>query len=377
MPFARYIALHRLTSIKRYHIARVYRRDMPSETKGRFREFYQCDFDIAGTCAPMVPDSECIKLMTEILDQLPIGGYLIKFNHRKLLDGMLEICGVPASNFRPVCSAIDKLDKEPWSAVRCELIQKGCSEATCDLIGTFVVLKGKPRELHAELVSSGRFAKSEQAVKALEEIGLLVNYLDVFEVPEGRVVFDLSLARGLDYYTGIIYEGVLTDGNGIGSICGGGRYDDLAGMFMQTGRTNQVPAVGFSLGLERLFAMLEHREKERSSGIRGSPTMVLVASLGKDMTAERMRVCNMLWKVGIRTEHMYQNKLDLQKQLGFAEHNGIPFVILFGEDERKNGSVKIKNMAERSEIVVKDADIVSAIQGLIAHHEKSLQQFQW
>lgn len=319
---------------------------MPSEAKGRFREFYQCDFDIAGASQTMVPDSECIKLMTEILDSLPIGDYVIKFNHRGLLDGMLEIAGVGADKFRPVCSAVDKLDKEPWEAVKCELIQKGCSEETCSVIQTFVAMKGEPRKLHEELVASGKFKASERALKALDEIAKLVEYMDVLEVPKGRVIFDLSLARGLDYYTGIIYEGVLMNSGGIGSICGGGRYDDLAGMFM--GSKAQVPAVGFSLGLERLFAMMERREKERST-VRASKTMVLVASIEKDLFAERLTVCNLFWKAGIPCEHVYR-RMDIKDQLSFAEQNGIPFSVIFSKSDFDAKRVNIKNMGDRTQI---------------------------
>lgn len=123
VPFARYLAMHPVGNIRRYHIGKVYRRDNPQMKRGRFREFYQCDFDIAGQYPPMIADSEILAVLTEILDRLALGPYEIKLNHRGLLDGLLDICGVPPGKFRAICSAIDKLDKEPWEAVRTEMVR--------------------------------------------------------------------------------------------------------------------------------------------------------------------------------------------------------------------------------------------------------------
>jgi histidyl-tRNA synthetase len=364
VPFARYLALHRVSSIKRYHISRVYRRDMPSVARGRFREFYQCDFDIAGNGAPMVADAECVKLMAELLTDLPIGGFLIKLNHRGLLDGMLEVCGVDEADFRPVCSAIDKLDKEPWDKVRAELIAKGCTEETCDLIQGFVVLNGEPAALHAEIVASGRFASSERAVQALQDLDMLCQYMAALNIPEGAVRLDLSLARGLDYYTGVIFEAVLTDGGSkVGSICGGGRYDTLMGMFLPNPK-NGVPCVGFSLGLERIFAIVE--ERERAAGVvRASKTDVLVASVGKGMVGNRLAVLARLWDAGIAAEHMLQPNPDLRKQLGKADTDGTPVVVLVGEDEWARGAVKIKLLATKAEEEVAIGELVDAVRRAI------------
>eukprot|EP00899_Mesostigma_viride_P027773 jgi/Mesvir1/8180/Mv12480-RA.3 len=209
VPFARYVAMHSVGNIKRYHIARVYRRDNPAMNRGRFREFYQCDFDVAGAYNVMVPDAEVLKVLTEILSELDIGDFEIKINHRKLLDAALDIAGVPASKFRSICSAIDKLDKEPWSEVRREMVaDKGLPAEVADKLEPFVQLRGAPRELLATLQGPGSpFAGHEGARVALEEMGLLFGYLDAMKALH-KLSFDMSLARGLDYYTGVIYEAI-------------------------------------------------------------------------------------------------------------------------------------------------------------------------
>lgn len=144
VPFARWLAMNpAVTSIKRYHLAKVYRRDQPAVTKGRMREFYQCDFDIAGNYDPMLPDAEVLRIAAEILDGLNIGEYTIKLNHRKILDGLFEVCGVPADKIRPISSAVDKLDKSPWDEVKKEMTeQKGLDPEVADKIGEFVLKKG-------------------------------------------------------------------------------------------------------------------------------------------------------------------------------------------------------------------------------------------
>merc|ERR1712032_188443 len=235
VPFARYCAMNKITNIKRYHIAKVYRRDNPSIARGRLREFYQCDFDIAGAYDPMIPDAECVKIVQEILSAVDVGPFVIKLNHRMILDGIFEVCGVKADMFRTICSSVDKLDKSPWDEVKKEMTdEKGLDEAAADRIGEFVRMSGG-LELIEELLK-GKLAESKIAKQGLEEMKLLLNYCNLYGCGEA-VSFDLSLARGLDYYTGVIYEAVLTgdakDDAGeeirVGSVAGGGRYDGLVG----------------------------------------------------------------------------------------------------------------------------------------------------
>ncbi|CAH9118762.1 unnamed protein product, partial [Cuscuta europaea] len=267
VPFARYVAMNGLTSFKRYQIAKVYRRDNPS--KGRYREFYQCDFDIAGQFEKMGPDFEVIKILTELLNELHIGDYEVKLNHRRLLDGMLAICGVPKEKFRTICSSIDKLDKQSFEQIKKEMVgEKGLSEETADKIGTFVKERGSPLELLQKLKHEGsKFLENNESALALDELEILFKALDKSKCIN-KVVFDLSLARGLDYYTGVIFEAVFKGAVQVGSIAAGGRYDNLIG----TIGSKQVPAVGISLGIERVFAIMEQLHKDKE--IRANKTQV-------------------------------------------------------------------------------------------------------
>jgi histidyl-tRNA synthetase len=195
-------------NIKRFHIGKVYRRDNPNTSKGRFREFYQCDFDVAGNFPMMVADSEVLAVAVEILSELPIGGFTIKLNHRKLLDSIFEICGVASENFRPICSAVDKLDKTPWDLVKKEMVEeKGLTPEVADRIGNYVLFNGKPMELWERLTQEKVFGDHERAREAMHELQVLFGYLQAMDVLD-YISFDLSLARGLDYYTGVIYVSV-------------------------------------------------------------------------------------------------------------------------------------------------------------------------
>jgi histidyl-tRNA synthetase len=251
--------------MKRYHVARVYRRDNPAMTKGRYREFYQCDFDIAGDYDIMLPDVECIRIIHEVLTSMELGRFVIKVNHRKLLDGMFEACGVPKDKFRTICSAVDKMDKLPWEKVREEMLEKGLHADVADKIGHYVQQKGH-KDFAERLLKDENLVKVEAAKTALDEMKVFLDYCETFGILKD-VSFDLSLARGLDYYTGLIFEATLLgddeDVKGVGSVSGGGRYDELVSMFAQKGV--KIPCVGFSIGIERLFSIMEARAKVRLS----------------------------------------------------------------------------------------------------------------
>ncbi|KAK9824587.1 hypothetical protein WJX72_011519 [[Myrmecia] bisecta] len=367
VPFARYVALHGVSQIKRYHIAKVYRRDQPQMTRGRFREFYQCDFDIAGSYPTMVADAEVLKVTTEILTNLRIGQFKIKLNHRGLLDSYMALAGVPAAKFRAICSAIDKLDKEPWEAVRAEMTgQKGLAPEAADKIHEFVQLQSSdPEALVRRLLQPGQaLAAHPPARAALEELAALFSFLRSMGAL-GAISFDLSLARGLDYYTGVIYEAVL-EGAAVGSIAAGGRYDNLVGMF--SGRS--VPAVGISIGIERIFAIMEAQERQRALDagfkLKESDTQVIIVSIGKGMQQKRMEVCAELWAAGIPAEFGYKANSQLKDMLGYADTYGIPFVVLFGDSELAAGTVKIKEMAKKEEVDVQRADLVRELKQRIA-----------
>ncbi|XP_051863730.1 histidine--tRNA ligase isoform X1 [Drosophila albomicans] len=384
VPLARYLAMNKISSIKRYHIAKVYRRDNPAMTRGRYREFYQCDFDIAGTYDPMLADAECVKIVAEVLDTLDIGDYVIKLNHRQLLDGMFEACGVPAKDFRAICSAVDKLDKSPWEEVRKEMVdEKGLDGAVADKIGEYVRLSGG-KELVEQLLADAKLKAVPNAVKGLEGMQLLLNYCGLFNL-ESRVSFDLSLARGLDYYTGVIYEGVLKaepgavgspvkaspvlengkpvaadQGSGtVGSVAGGGRYDNLVGMFDPRGKA--VPCVGVSIGVERIFAVLEAKFAASNVKLRTNDVEVFVASAHKGLHEQRLRVLNQLWDAGIKAEHSYKLNPKLLAQLQHCEEHQIPLAIVLGDAELAQGVVKLREVSTRQESTVPLAELANEI----------------
>jgi len=355
VPFARYVAMNKIKQMKRYQIGRVYRRDNPAMNKGRFREFYQCDFDIAGEYDLMIPDAEALKLMTEILDQAEIGKYKIKLNHRKLLDGIFEISGVAPDKFRTICSSVDKLDKMKWVDVKKEMVEtKGLAPEIADKIGKWVELAGEPMTLLTKLENEKWCDGNASATKALEELKTLFGYLKCFDCLD-RVEFNLSLARGLDYYTGLIYEAVITEGEeGVGSIAGGGRYDDLIGMF----GGQKVPSIGFSIGIERIFSIMENRAKTQE--MRDNETQVFVASFDP-LLEDRMKICAQLWKANIKAELLLKATPKIQPQLKVANDKKIPFVVLFGKSEIEKGIVNVKTMATGEQVAVSRDELVSFI----------------
>ncbi|KAF3677521.1 Histidine--tRNA ligase, cytoplasmic [Capsicum annuum] len=352
VPFARYVAMNGLTSFKRYQIAKVYRRDNPS--KGRYREFYQCDFDIAGQFEKMMPDFEVIKILTELLDELDIGEYEVKLNHRKLLDGMLAICGVPQEKFRTICSSIDKLDKQSFEQIKREMVdEKGLSNEISDRIGTFVKWRGPPVELLSKLKQERSFLENNESSLALDELEIMFKALEKSKCID-KVVFDLSLARGLDYYTGVIFEAVFKGAAQVGSIAAGGRYDNLIGMF----GTRQVPAVGISLGIERVFAIMEQLQKDKNQEIRATETQVLVSILGDD-SALAAELVGELWNAKVKAEFMIHKKV--MKHIDRARDAKIPWMVLVGERELSEGVVKLKDVVAAIDYEVPRGKLVDDI----------------
>ncbi|CAK4713020.1 hypothetical protein LEN26_002566 [Aphanomyces euteiches] len=365
VPFARYMALHNPGKMKRFAIARVYRRDNPQPARGRFREFYQCDFDIAGSYPTMLADAEAITIAIEVLQQFPeLGPFKIKLSHRKLLDAILELCGVPADKLRTTCSAIDKLDKETWENVRSEMVdEKDIPPEVADRIQGFVTLVGSPKALHAQLLAEKRFGDHPAAAEAMKELALLWSYLEAMGVLD-YVSFDLSLARGLDYYTGLIYEYVLTgsDAAQVGSIAAGGRYDNLVGMFSATNA--HIPCIGVSLGIERIFGMLQKHAENHGDGLKAPVAQVLVAQTSPGLLVPRLEVCRTLWGAHIAAEVLPSENENPKfiKQLQYALDMGIPFVVVLGEDERANKQVKVKVLAANEEITIAEDDLVVTLE---------------
>ncbi|KAK9324270.1 hypothetical protein V1517DRAFT_318241 [Lipomyces orientalis] len=372
VPFARFLAMNpTIQQIKRYHLAKVYRRDQPAMTKGRMREFYQCDFDIAGQYESMIPDSEVLCIAAEGLTALGIEDFVIKLNHRKILDGIFAVCGVPLGEVRKISSAVDKLDKMPWEDVKKEMTEeKNLPVEAADKIGEYVKLKGGV-DLLELLKQDDELMSNESAAAGIKDMEVLFSYIAAFGIEE-KVSFDLSLARGLDYYTGIIYECVIsasappsekptkdksqkpTDMDedvseyvGVGSIAAGGRYDELVGMFSQSKKSSVMPCVGISFGVERIFSII--KAKEDMSKIRANETEVYVMAFGggKEWTgflAERLKVSKQLWEGGISAEFLYKSKPKPRQQFDAADKIGAPVAVILGQEEYEQGKVKVKEL---------------------------------
>ncbi|CAH8550963.1 unnamed protein product [Heterobilharzia americana] len=413
VPFARYVAMHKIKSIKRYQIGKVYRRDQPAVTRGRYREFYQCDFDIAGDYGPMLADVECLRIIYEVLSELALGDFVIKVNHRRLLDGLFAACDVPSDKFIATCSSVDKLDKVPWEDVRRELCEeKGLSCETVNKIGSYVQLNGGI-DLVDRLDSDEQLNNQPSAKAALQDMRLLLDYCEALGIQD-RISFDLSLARGLDYYTGVIYEAVLkgftyspdglnaqltgpneTETNSssrgkkssrkdkkkekleeestasdepmaVGSVAGGGRYDGLVGMFDSSGA--RVPCVGFSFGVERLLAIKEalSTTSKNKSTVRSTETDVMVAGAHKGLILQRLQCCRLLWDAKIKATMSHRNHPRLLDQLQYCESTGIPLAVVLGDSELARGTVKLRDIQSREEYEVSYADLVNKIKEMLS-----------
>ncbi|KAL8714817.1 MAG: hypothetical protein Q9220_001330 [cf. Caloplaca sp. 1 TL-2023] len=414
VPFARWLAMNpSVQNIKRYHIAKVYRRDQPAMTKGRMREFYQCDFDIAGSYDAMLPDAEILRIICEVFEGLgwrENGEFMIKINHRGILDGVFEVCGVPKEKIRAISSAVDKLDKVSWEEVKKEMVEeKGLQEDVADRIWEFVQRKGG-REVLEGLKSDESLQANESMKRGMDDMGLLFEYLESFGVL-GKIEFNLSLARGLDYYTGVIYE-VVTEGSapdnrtgqklqraakrdktnefdedrsndpsvGVGSVAAGGRYDELVGMFSPKA---QIPCVGISFGVDRIHSITKARMEKykNTAAIRSNEVDVYVMAFGgkgfTGMVKERLEVCKTLWDAGIKAEFSYKLKPKLPAQFKAADANGVPFAVILGEDEEKAGKVKIKELglpeghAEKDGVMVNKPDLAQEVRSRLERQRQS------
>jgi len=260
---------------------------------------------------------------------------------------------------------VDKLDKTPWEEVRKEMVDvKGLEPSAADKIWSYVQRKGDA-QLVQSLFQDPVLCANDMAAQALQDLQILFRYIDILDVSE-YISFDLSLARGLDYYTGMIMETVLNAADGVGSVAGGGRYDELVGKL--SGGHN-IPCVGFSFGIERLFSIMEAKMKASSDNVlRLSAVDVLVASVGDNLLEARMQLCSELWDAGIDAEYLYKKKPKLLDQFEYCEKNGIPLVIVIGQDELDSNQVRLKMVADREDkgILISRSDIIEEI-------KKSLQ----
>jgi len=418
VPLARYMLQHGKQSMKRLQMGPVFRRDKPSA--GRFRQFWQCDYDVAGNYQmPRLIDAECLSTFRDILKTLDLGPFVLKVNSRKILDGMIAIAGIPSEKFRKVCSIIDELDKVTWSDAIAKLKHNNVTDASIEILARFVNLRGNADMVVKTLKQDAAFMANEMAKTGLAELEQVFGFLVAMGGMD-VISFDLSLARGLSYYTGMIMEAFLTgapvmdagnqgnkdvkennnnkenkenkekkdnkekdpkDNNKEqqnnktdewddleskheipkGAVGGGGRYDNMFRDIRNriTGKDDpaSVDMVGFSIGIERIFALL----KQKAKTTRKSKTLVYIGKVGGEYTAEVVKIAAELWKAGIATEFSYDTNPKPRKQIQEAVELAIPFVLFIGKKEVQANTVKLKDMALNKEEEVSRDKLVTTI----------------
>ncbi len=343
VPFARYVVQHRneiTFPFKRYQIQPVWRADKPQ--KGRYREFYQCDGDVIGTDS-LLSEVELIKIMDEVFSALNLD-VTIKFNNRKILKGVADYAGA-ADHFMDITMAIDKLDKVGQEKVKEELLERGIGENAVNKLEKFLETKGNHEEQLKNLETF--FASSKDGTKGIEETREILDYLEALKF-NNHLEFDPKLARGLDYYTGTIFE-VKTNEMEIGSICGGGRYDDLTGVF----GLKDVSGVGISFGAERIYDVMEKLDKFPEQMLPAAK--ILFVNFGKKEVKHSLKLLQELRQENIMAE-LYPDKAKMKKQFTYADNKNIPYVAIIGENEINKNVITVKDMnsGEQNEFTIEE-----------------------
>ncbi|MBQ8361544.1 MAG: histidine--tRNA ligase [Bacteroidaceae bacterium] len=347
VPFARYVVMHReelALPFKRYQIQPVWRADRPQ--KGRYREFYQCDADVVGSDS-LLNEVELMQIVDTVFTRFGIR-VCIKINNRKILSGIAEIIG-EADKIVDITVAIDKLDKIGLDNVNAELVSKGISQEAIDKLQPIILLSGSNTDKLATLKEV--LAGSETGLKGVEESEYILKTLETIGL-NNEVELDLTLARGLNYYTGAIFEVKALDVQ-IGSITGGGRYDNLTGIFGMPG----ISGVGISFGADRIFDVLNQLNLYPKEAVTG--TRVLFVNFGEKEVAYCLPLLNNLRIAGVASE-IYPDSSKMKKQMAYANSQNIPFVAIAGENEMAEGKIMLKNMATGEQSLL-TADELTAV----------------
>lgn len=334
VPFARYVVMHQNEidfPFKRYQIQPVWRADRPQ--KGRFREFYQCDADVVGPKS-LWQEVEFVQLYDAVFTDLKLKGVRLKLNNRKVLSGIAEVIGAK-NHLVNFTVALDKLDKIGREGVIQEMQEKGISAEAIDKARPLFALKGNPKEMLGQLEDF--LSDSETGLEGVKELKFIMDSLESLGTQELKVGIDVTLARGLNYYTGTIMEVAAPEGVTMGSIGGGGRYDDLTGIFGLKG----VSGVGISFGLDRIYLVLEELglfPKEIDQTLD-----VLCINFGEEEALESMKLIRKFREKGLKAD-LYPQNTKMQKQMKYANNRNVPYVVLIGQQELNNGVFVVKDM---------------------------------
>ena len=347
VPFARYVVMHReelQLPFKRYQIQPVWRADRPQ--KGRYREFYQCDADVVGSDS-LLNEVELMQIVDTVFKRLGVR-VQIKINNRKILSGIAEVIGEP-DKIVDITVAIDKLDKIGLENVNAELRADGISEEAIEKLQPIIAMSGSNDDKLKTM--SDVLAGSEIGMKGVEETRFILDTLK--GTLDNEIEFDLTLARGLNYYTGAIFEVKALD-YAIGSITGGGRYDNLTGIFGMPG----LSGVGISFGADRIYDVLNGLDLYPKEAVNG--TRLLFINFGDKETAYCLPVVKACRAAGINTE-MYPDKAKMKKQMGYANAKAIPFVVLAGDNEMAENKVTLKNMETGEQKLVTTEELIAIV----------------
>ncbi|MGB5555355.1 MAG: histidine--tRNA ligase [Flavobacteriaceae bacterium] len=336
VPFARYVVMHQNEidfPFKRYQIQPVWRADRPQ--KGRFREFYQCDADVVGANS-LLQEVEFVQLYDAVFTELKLHRVQIKLNNRKILSGIAEVIGAK-DLLVDFTVALDKLDKIGEEGVKKEMLERGISESAIEKIAPLFSLSGSNLEQLDALQCL--LSESEEGTKGVEELRFIVTTIETLGLKSAQLSIDVTLARGLNYYTGAIFEVGAPQNVDMGSIGGGGRYDDLTGIF----GLNDVSGVGISFGLDRIYLVLE--ELELFPETVDQSLEVLCLNFGEKEALASLKLISRLRDKGVKAD-LYPSDAKIQKQFKYANNRKVPFVILIGAEELANNSFVVKNMAK-------------------------------
>ena len=348
VPFARYVVMHRdeiSFPFKRYQIQPVWRADRPQ--KGRYREFYQCDADVVGSNS-LLNEVELVQMIDRVYQKFGVR-VSIKINNRKILTGIAEIIG-EADKIVDITVAIDKLDKIGLENVNAELASKGIPQEAIDKLQPIIMLSGTNEQKLETLKSV--LAGSETGLKGVEESEFILKNVAALGV-KSEVELDLTLARGLNYYTGAIFEVKALDVQ-IGSISGGGRYDNLTGVFGMGG----MSGVGISFGADRIYDVLNQLDLYPKEAVNG--TQLLFVAFGEKETAYCLPILSQMRDAGIRSE-LYPDNAKMKKQMGYANDKQIPYVAIVGENEMNEGKLMLKNMTTGEQQLVTPAELLEVL----------------
>jgi histidyl-tRNA synthetase len=345
IPFARYVAMNhtKLTfPFRRYQIQPVWRADRPQ--KGRYREFTQCDADVVGSHS-LINDVEFALIYDEVFNRLGLFDYELRINSRKILSALAKACNA-TDKLVAITTAIDKLDKISINKVKIELAEKGLSENQIDIIEKYVSISGNNEEKINQLI--GLIGHVAESGRGLEEIKKILTY-----TTGKNIVVDFTLARGLNYYTGIIYEAKAPAIVQMGSIGGGGRYDDLTGLF----GVPDIPGVGISFGVDRIYDVLDEL-KLFPENLQIS-TKAIFFNMGEKESAFAFNMMQQLRKAGIACELYYREELKIAKQFSYAEKKNIPYAIIIGSKELEQNYCQVKNLLTGEQHIVVFENLVN------------------